>query len=318
MTTTTIIDKIKSVMLGHAVGDALGVPAEFCTRKELDEAPVTTMEGFGTYPFPAGTWSDDTSMSLAALDSLAEGSLNFDGIMFNFCKWYYKDEYTPGGELFDVGNTCAKAIENYFELKEPFGAWGEFEERSNGNGSLMRIHPFVLFGKYGNYKGDFLEMIHDASALTHAHRRSEIGCGIYALILNRLLENPSKESVLEGLKLAKERYKTEEELTHYSRIFSDNFANLNRSEIQSSGYIVHTLEAALWCLLTTDSYADCVLKAVNLGDDTDTIAAISGALAGALYGIDAIPQEWLNTLLRKDYIETMCQRAAETWLKEEK
>ena len=306
-------EKIKAVMLGHAVGDALGVPVEFCSREELDESPVTDMEGFGTYPFPAGSWSDDTSMSLAALDSLADGSLNFGGIMFNFCKWYYKDEYTPTGELFDVGCTCAKAIENYFELKLSEDACGEDGERSNGNGSLMRIHPFVLFWKYSDFKGNFLEMIHSASALTHAHRRSEIGCGIYALILSQLLDNPTEEAVFDGLKLAKVRYENEEEFPHYSRIFADDFATLDRDEIKSGGYIVHTLEAALWSLLTTDSYAECVLKAVNLGDDTDTVAAVAGALAGALYGFDSIPQTWLNTLLRRDYIEQMCERASCTW-----
>ena len=314
---TMTSDKIKAVILGHAVADALGVPAEFCTREELDEAPITTMEGFGTYPYPAGSWSDDTSMSIAALDSLARGHLNYDEIMFNFCKWYYKDEYTPTGELFDAGYTCCKAIENYFELKLPFGAWGEDGERSNGNGSLMRIHPFVLYAKYGNFKGDFLQMIYEASALTHAHRRSEIGCGIYAIILKQLLDNPSKESILQGLRLAKDQYESEAEFPYYGRIFADDFATLDRSEIKSGGYIVHTLEAALWCLLTTDSYAECVLKAVNLGDDTDTVAAVAGGLTGALYGLDSIPQEWISTLLRRDYIEGLCERACDTWLQNE-
>ena len=108
-----INDKIKAVMLGHAVGDALGVPVEFCERNELAEKPITDMVGYGTYPYPEGCWSDDTSMSLAALDSLANGKLDFDDIMVKFGEWYYDDEYTPTGEMFDVGNTCSYAIDNY-------------------------------------------------------------------------------------------------------------------------------------------------------------------------------------------------------------
>ena len=136
---------IKAVMLGHAVGDALGVPVEFCERDELAAKPVTDMVGYGTYPYPAGCWSDDTSMSLAELDSLASGKLDFDDIMVKFGEWYYDDEYTPTGEMFDVGNTCSYAIDNYFAYHKPVEECGLTGERSNGNGSLMRIHPFVLY-----------------------------------------------------------------------------------------------------------------------------------------------------------------------------
>ena len=126
-----MLEKIKSVIIGHAVGDALGVPVEFASREELDKAPVTDMEGFGTYPYPAGTWSDDTSMSLAALDSLASGEINWDDIMNNFGKWLYKDEYTPSGEMFDVGGTCLNAIDNYFTKGTKATESGEVGERSN-------------------------------------------------------------------------------------------------------------------------------------------------------------------------------------------
>jgi ADP-ribosylglycohydrolase len=139
-----IEDKIKAVMLGHAVGDALGVPAEFCSRRELDENPITDMVGYGTYPYPEGCWSDDTSMSLAAMDSLASGKLDYDDIMIKSGKWYYKDEYTRTGKMFDVGNTCSYAIDNYFAYYKTVEECGLAGEHSNGNGSLMRIHPFAL------------------------------------------------------------------------------------------------------------------------------------------------------------------------------
>lgn len=311
--TNEILIKIKSVMIGHAVGDALGVPVEFCSRDELDTGPVDDMEGFGTYPYPAGCWSDDTSMSLAALDSLSKGDIDWDEIMLNFRKWLEEDAYTPTGECFDSGRTCVKAILSYFAYGKSVQTCGQTGEHSNGNGSLMRIHPFVLFTEYGEYLGNWFDIIHQASALTHAHERSVIACGIYAILLRQLLIAPNKQSVHVALDIAKEKYSKYAEYGHYQRMFESDFIQTKRSEIKSTGYVVDTLEAAVWCLLTTDTYSECVLKAVNLGDDTDTVAAIAGGLAGALYGYDSIPEEWRNTLARRDYIEEMCERAWQQW-----
>lgn len=309
-------EQITAVMLGHAVGDALGVPVEFCEREELAEEPVTDMEGYGTYPYPAGSWSDDTSMSLAALDSLAEGQLDFDDIMVKFGEWYYHDRYTPTGEMFDVGNTCSYAIDSYFVSHKSVEECGLAGECFNGNGSIMRIHPFVLYAYAKQMPVDaWLDVIGQASALTHAHDRSKVGCLIYAFVLMDLLDQ-GRGGIEDGLKKARQNLNTCAEFSRYDRIFQKDFATLPCDEIKSSGYVVDTLEAALWCLLTTDNYRDCVLKAVNLGDDTDTVAAVAGGLAGALYGYDAIPSEWLDTLQHRDDIEEMCERAAEAWCKD--
>ena len=308
------MDKIKSVMIGHAVADALGVPVEFCSREELKEKPVTEMLGFGSYSVPAGSWSDDTSMSLCALDSLAKGMVDYDEIMQNFGKWYYNDEFTPSGEMFDVGNTCSFAIHNYHKANCTYKDCGLNDVRSNGNGSLMRIHPFVLYAHYKMMPlKDCEPMIFEASALTHAHGRSKLACGIYAYILMYLLAAPNIGAVETALKRAALHYQDNEEYTHYARLFDPGFADLDVSEIRSSGYVVDTLEAAVWCLLTTDNYKDCVLKAVNLGSDTDTVAAIAGGLAGALYGDEAIPKEWRNALIKRAYIEAMCEQAYMNW-----
>lgn len=302
-------NKIKSVMLGHAVGDALGVPVEFCDRSELDEKPVTDMFGYGTYPYPEGCWSDDTSMSLAALDSLTSGKLDWDDIMIKFGEWYYNDKYTPTGETFDVGNTCSYAIGNYFAHHKSAEECGLTVEHSNGNGSLMRIHPFVLYA-YANQisVNEWLGIIVKASALTHAHDMSKIGCLIYSFVLMSLLKDNGKDGIKDALKKAEYYLNACAEFAPYERIFKSDFAKLPREEIRSSGYVVDTLEAAIWCLLTTDNYRDCVLKAVNLGDDTDTVAATTGGLAGALYGYDAIPKKWLIVLKRREYIESICER----------
>ncbi|WP_426350873.1 ADP-ribosylglycohydrolase family protein [Alloiococcus sp. CFN-8] len=312
----SILYKFKGAILGHAVGDALGVPVEFYNREELDRSPVTEMEGFGTYPYPAGTWSDDTSMTLAALDSLSEG-LHYDDIMVKFCQWLYNDEYTPSGETFDNGITTEIALDRYRTGNKPPLECGETGERSNGNGSLMRIIPFILYTKYSSYSmvplSGKMNIIHNASSLTHGHPRSKIACGIYAYIMDALLDNPRKESVYSGLEKAMDYYKNQEELSKYTRLFQKNFQELSRDEIKSSGYVVDTLEASIWCLLTTDSYKDCVLKAVNLGEDTDTVAAIAGGLAGILYGYDSIPEEWLSVLARKDYIISLCEKAYASW-----
>ena len=305
-------DKIKAVMIGHAVGDALGVPVEFSSREKVKADPVTDMRGFGIYPYPAGSWSDDTSMSLAEHDSLAKGSVDFEEIMNNFGDWLKTGKYTPTGEAFDAGRTCVKAIINYYAFETKATESGCRDEESNGNGSLMRIHPFALYLYAKNSRNQ--DVIHTASALTHAHERSRMACGIYSFILWDLLDCPSKDSVVSGIKKAEKFYGKRCESISYSRLFDvDTLRNLDESEIKSSGYVVDTLEAAVWCLLNTDSYKSCVLTAVNLGDDTDTVAAVAGGLAGALYGYDAIPEEWRNTLIKREYIESICEKANDAW-----
>ena len=315
----TLKENIRAVMFGHAVADALGVPVEFCSRGELMDDPVTTMAGFGTYPVPAGSWSDDTSMSIAALDHIASGGLDWQVIMGNFGRWYYDGKYTPTDVTFDVGGTCARAIEAHFVHGQAPLECGLADEYSNGNGSLMRIHPFSLMA-YARHRdnGSWENIIAQASALTHSHERSVLACKIYTLILFHLLDKPNKQSVRVALQCAARDYGDSEEIGCYSRLFEADFDRLSVGEIRSSGYVVDTLEAAVWCLLTTDNYRDCVLRAVNLGEDTDTVAAVAGGLAGALYGYEAIPEEWLSTLIRRDMIEEMCERAAESWNPTEK
>lgn len=313
-----MLNKIRAVMFGHAVGDALGVPVEFRNREYLDRNPVTDMIGFGTYNLPAGCWSDDTSMSLCALESLSKGTLDFDDIMKNFCKWCYHGEFTPEGFVFDIGNTCNYAIDNYAYGKMSANSCGLSDIRSNGNGSLMRIHPFVLYAVCNSINNsDFTRLIIQASSLTHAHFISIDGCVIYAYVLKELLKTPSKESVYRALNAVSCDDVYYPPNKYYTRLLCNDISKFDRSEIKSSGYVVDSLEAAIWCLLTTNSYDECVLKAVNLGEDTDTVAAIAGGLAGALYGFDAINKTWIDTLKKKDYIDNMCTNAYESWCSNE-
>ena len=317
MATYLAADTVKAVLLGHAVGDALGVPVEFTAREKLDRDPVTDMRGFGSYPYPAGTWSDDTSMTLCALEVLAKGTVDFDRIMQNFGEWLMNGAFTASGEAFDSGRTCVRAISRYFRDRTKATESGGTDEYSNGNGSLMRILPVALYAVavYGTKDlRPLWRLAAEGSSLTHAHPRSQIACQIYATVLACLIERPTKQSIADGIA----QYRAENgdggaEAACFGRVDAEILKSLNRSEIRSDGYVIDTLEAALWCLLTTDSYAECVLRAVNLGDDTDTAAAVAGGLAGALYGWDAIPKAWLRTLQRCAYLESLCEQAAENW-----
>ena len=298
----------KAVMVGHAVADALGVPVEFKRRSYLDENPVVDMMGYGTHYVPKGCWSDDTSMSLCTLDSLANG-VDYADIMKKFCEWYGQSKYTATGAVFDCGITTSNALSQFSINDIPPLECGFGEEFDNGNGSLMRIHPVVLYLNNRPIDLDLkMEIIANVSKLTHSHERSVVGCGIYAFILWALLENPTKAGVEKGLLDAIRYFKSSPEIITYYRIFDMDFYKSARENVKSSGYVVDTLEAALWCLMTTDSYKECILKAVNLGEDTDTVAAVAGGLAGALYGYDSIPKEWRDTLLKLDYIESLCSK----------
>lgn len=305
-------NNVLSGIMGLTVADALGVPVEFKSRRTLESDPVTSMQAYGTYNQPAGTWSDDTSMTLGLVDSLAKG-LNYGDIMKNFSEWLYEAEYTPHGEVFDVGIGTNKALDR-FKAGVPALECGGALERDNGNGSLMRILPIYYYLKsiYGNgflKNEESFEIIHNVSALTHAHKRSQIACGIYISIASELANTTDLDkAVKDGIYLATSYYQKRnefvEELNKYNRL--EDIADLPIEEIKSSGYVVDTLEAAVWCLLTTKSYQECVLKAVNLGEDTDTVAAVAGGLAGIYYGYESIPDEWLDVVVKREYVEELC------------
>lgn len=266
---------LRAAVYGAAVGDALGVPHEFLWRGEFE---CTEMIGGGAHGQVAGTWSDDTSMILATCDSIRakRGRIDIADMRKRFCDWAYKGKYTPDGVCFDIGTATSTA------LYEGVGCKGE---RSNGNGSLMRIVP-LAFTKATD------EQIAAVSAITHAHRISTEACVAYVHIARALAEGSSPEEAI--LRHAPTNHP-------FERV--KGIGQVDVDDIESSGYVVHTLEAALWCLLNTKTYAECVTAAVNLGRDTDTTACVAGALAGIVYGPEAIPPEWMECLRAKDIIE---------------
>ncbi|MFG6384078.1 MAG: ADP-ribosylglycohydrolase family protein [Lachnospiraceae bacterium] len=302
-------------IIGLAIGDALGVPVEFKTRMEIAKNPVVAMRAYGTHNQPMGTWSDDTSLTLALLDSLAsKGKIDYKDIMDRFSDWLLYSEYTANGDVFDVGNSTRAAIINYGQGRNPLECGGT-SKYENGNGSLMRILPIAYYlSKNGNGTLESqMQIVHNISSLTHRHPISLIGCGIYINVAMKLLLDgkPLYQSVEQGIKEAYEYYKIKmsKYINAYHRLENlELFLCLSDSDIQSSGYVVDTLEAALWCLLKTDSYKTCVLKAVNLGDDADTVGAVAGGLAGIYYGIDNIPRDWIEVIAKREYIKKLSEK----------
>ena len=312
--------KVLSGVMGLVVGDALGVPVEFIDRKILKQEPVIGMMGFGTHNQPPGTWSDDSSMTLCLLDSIAAcGGLNLDDVMDRFLLWADKGYYTAHHAMFDIGITTRKALLRYTQKIPPVQCGGQ-SEYDNGNGALMRILPMVFY-IYWKYGYDFINReaigeIEDVCSLTHGHPRSKIACVIYVGLGIGILHFGD---LSQGTAIIQSIFKYYEkdllyakEWKYFERIWKLHaLGKLKEQDIQSSGYVIHTLEAALWCLLTTKSYQECVLKAVNLGEDTDTTGAVCGGLAGLLYGWNAIPLEWTATICRKDLLERICFRFTE-------
>lgn len=302
-------------IMGVIVGDALGCPVQFMDRTELKRrGPVTGMEGHGTYNMPEGTWTDDGSMTLALLTSIKDNdAIDLDDIMSRFVAWIRNGEYTPFGEAFDIGMTCYDAVKMY-ERSGNVYTCGRDGERSNGNGSLMRIMPACLYA-YANKldRDEALKIIHEVSGLTHNHIRSHIGCGFYYFMVCAILDEEGslakrlQKGIYDGFAYYEKNDMYRDELSHYERLKSlIRLSGTPEDEIQSSGYVVHSLEASVWSLLRSDNFKDALLTAVNLADDSDTIGAIAGGLAGLYYCYESIPAEWLNVIQRREWIEELC------------
>ncbi len=301
--------KTLSGLMGLCVGDALGVPVEFTTRAERVNSPVTQMLGYGTWNQPPGTWSDDSSLTFCLAESLCRG-YSLDAIANSFWRWYKAGYWTPRGELFDIGQTTHEAIMRLKQGVAPHQAGGKVEN-SNGNGSLMRILPMAYCHKTLTFD-ELMARVHDVSAITHGHPRSQMACGIYISIAIALLEGVDLETAyIKGLNKSQHIYDQREfilERPHFSRILSGKIAQIPVEEINSGGYVIDTLESSLWCLLNSSSYSETVLKAINLGGDTDTTAAVTGGLAGIYYGIENIPSQWVNQIARKQDIVNLSNR----------
>jgi ADP-ribosyl-[dinitrogen reductase] hydrolase len=301
-----LLDKITGGVMAGVMGDALGVSVEFMDRAVLEKNPVTGYREYGTHHQPKGTWSDDSSMLLCTMESML-GGIDYGDMMDRFMKWYREGYWTATGEVFDIGNTTRSALRNRSEGRAPLEC-GPSDERSNGNGSLMRILPVAL--AVHAMEGDRRrEIVFNASALTHGHIRSRIACWLYAEMIRNLLLGLSREESVDRAARITGKWCRDNgqgsEWKHFESCTTDIKAK-KPVEIKSSGYVIHSLEAALYSFLTTGSVIESLLIAVNLGEDTDTTAAVTGGLSGVHYGFESIPRDWVTPVLRRDDILKLC------------
>lgn len=304
------LKQIKSALFGVAVGDALGVPVEFKSRHEISQNPVTDMIGYGTHNQPPGTWSDDSSLTFCLAEALTK-DFSLDEIGRNFVKWYNENYWTPYGVVFDIGETTKQAILRIASGQNPEMA-GSSNETDNGNGSLMRILPllFYLFNKPLNER---FEITRKTSSITQRHIRSIIACFYYLEFAKQIIEGKDKFEIYSNLQSLVLNYLINfsinlTEISLFDRLLKSSIYELDEEQINSTGYVVHTLEASIWCLMTTSNFKEAVLKAVNLGYDTDTTGAVTGGLAGLLYGFDNIPQKWVLQIAKHHEIENLAER----------
>ena len=303
---------LKDILYGVCVGDALGVPVEFESREYLKSNQVTKMSSGGVHDQGTGVWSDDSSLTFCLAESIIEG-YEIHNLANKFIKWKDEGYWTATGEVFDIGNTTRQSIINLSKGVHPTLAGG-FDEIDNGNGSLMRILPLVILLKDFRIEKRF-DLVKEVSSITHGHIRSIISCFYYLEFALQIMEGKDKFEIYENLKISISNFLNSNEiysneLIHFDRLLHGNIHELEEELIQSGGYVIQTLEASIWCLLTTNTYEEAVLKAVNLGGDTDTTGAVTGGLAGLIYGIETIPKTWVASIRKRNKINKLTQTLA--------
>ncbi|MEC4117535.1 ADP-ribosylglycohydrolase family protein [Myroides phaeus] len=310
----------QDLLFGVAVADALGVPVEFCYPNEINMSSVQSnyqdipnrQTAFGSWNKPIGTFSDDSSLTFCTAEYLANNETNLDDLLERFKDWMKEGYWTADGETFDIGRTTLFAIENY-----AYGSnWqncGMKNENDNGNGSLMRISPLLLPLLYDKTITDPYSYISNFSSLTHAHTISVDCCYIYLQFAKHLYHTKNTKLAFTYLKEELSLKFVNNDI--FKRLFSDEFLSTDPALFNNRGFVLGSLEIALHTILTTKSYEEAVLKAISLGKDTDTNAAITGALAGLLYGYDNIPTHWLAPLKRKENIELLAEQLHQTYKK---
>lgn len=293
---------VRDGIIGFAVGDALGVPGEFKSRVHLKDNPITEMIGFGTHPVPKGTWSDDTSMMIATMDSIIKSKgISYNDMALRFCDWAERNKYTATGQVFDIGTTTWDSLMRYSNSLKPAIECGATNFYENGNGSLMRILPLAYY--LHKYDKNIMPTINNVSSITHAHEVSVLGCVLYVRYAIFLMMGIESNTAYDMLRTCNyESIFSQGAIKEYERILTGNIKCLSLEDIRSTGYVVHTLESVIYSFLNNKGYKDSVLAAINLGGDTDTIGALTGGLSGIYYGYDNIPISWIESLAKKDYL----------------
>lgn len=290
------IERYRGCLLGLAIGDAIGTTAEFKHRGTF--SPVTDMVGGGVFSLDPGEWTDDTSMALCLATSLIKCN-GFDAKdqMDRYYRWWTEGYLSSNGKCFDIGNTVKHSLSSYNYTGDPYS--GNTDPRSAGNGSIMRLAPIPMF--YCNDPVSLAEYSALSSITTHGATESVEACQLFSVLIVRALQGMSKEQILQpsGLVFDSPSIQAIDRGEYRGKVVDD---------IRGSGYVVESLEAALWCFSVTDSYREAILKAVNLGYDADTTAAVCGQIAGAFYGMSGIPEEWVQKVVMNDEIVVMADQ----------
>lgn len=292
-----ITDRYRGALLGLACGDAVGTTVEFKARGSF--SPISDMVGGGPFGLNPGEWTDDTSMALCLATSLMEcKGFDPDDQMQRYCRWKETGYLASNGKCFDIGRTVSLALHSFKETGNPYS--GSTDPKCAGNGCLMRLAPVPMF--YFNSREMAIRMSVESARTTHGAHECLEATRLFAAMLLVALSGGSKEDILfgHGIKVA--------DSTRLQGIAAGRYRSASVSAIQGTGYVVESLEAALWCFLKTDDFHDAVLLATNLGDDADTTAAICGQLAGSFYGESGIPIEWRARLTMADEIRTLADR----------
>jgi ADP-ribosyl-[dinitrogen reductase] hydrolase len=293
-------DRYRGCLLGLACGDAVGTTVEFKPRGSFP--PVTDMVGGGPFHLNPGEWTDDTSMALCLGSSLVEcGSFDATDQMQRYCRWQDDGYWSSNGRCFDIGNTVANALNRFRSSGEPFS--GSTHPKSAGNGSIMRLAPVVMF--FAPDGAAVQRYAAESSRTTHGCDEAVDACRLFGAMLLRALEGATKEEILAA----------DVETPADGRGLCPSILAIQRgawrskqeTEIRGTGYVVDSLEAALWCFATTGSFRDAILRATNLGNDADTTAAVCGQIAGAYYGAEGISAEWREKLALREEIEDLAQ-----------
>lgn len=309
---------VKAGIFGVCIGDALGVPVEFKSRETLKRFPVENMREFGSWNQPKGTWSDDSSLTLCIAEELTKG-YDLEKIGQSFVKWNKFGHWTAHGRLFDIGGTTRHSIARLIKGESARFSGNIFEE-DNGNGSLMRTLPLAFYFKDEENIEKLYQVVKEVSSITHGHFRSVFACFIYVIFAIELIKGKDKKDAYHhtqnvALKFAENQMFNPKEIQLFDRVLKNDISEYDEDTISSSGYVLHSLEASLWCFLNSESYSEAVLKAVNLGEDTDTTGAITGGIAGIYYGFENIPEDWIDVLVRKEDIEELCIKLEQKLMK---
>jgi ADP-ribosylglycohydrolase len=297
-------DCFAGALLGLAAGDALGATLEFTSRSAV--VPIDDMVGGGPFGLEPGQWTDDTSMALCLAESLlACGGFDPADQMQRYVRWWREGHWSSTGACFDIGSTVAAALQRFERTGNPMA--GSPDPRAAGNGSLMRLAPVPL--RYAHDPVEAVRLAGDGSRTTHAAREAVDACRYFAALLVGALNGASKEDLLSPrFAPAGVRWADAPLSPRIDAIAGGSFRSKAPYDLMTTGYVVHTLEAALWGFFTTGSFRDGALAVVNLGGDADTTGAVYGQLAGAYYGAAGIPAAWRERLARRDEIEAMALR----------